>query len=127
MKTIEINSLVLAYLGDSVYELYVREFLIRRGIGKVKELQEEAKKYVTATRQALYLKKLIEDNFFFEEELTILRRARNTKSHQPLKGCDRGTYQLATALEAIIGYLKIEKQEERIKELMNKILREELC
>ena len=56
------NSLVLAYLGDSVYELYVRKYLVNKNIAKVNDLQKEAIKYVSATSQELFLKQLIVNN-----------------------------------------------------------------
>ncbi len=121
MKTVEINSLVLAYLGDSVYEIYVRDYLIRQGIPTVKKLQEEAVSYVSAKAQASFLNRLLEQNFFTEEELIVIKRARNTKGHVHPKGCDMITYKMATALEALIGYLKIEGQDDRIVKIMEKI------
>jgi len=76
-----INSLTLAYLGDAVYELYIRKYLIKKGIVKVNELQKAATSYVSAKSQSFYLEKMINDNFFEEEEKTIIKRARNHKSH----------------------------------------------
>lgn len=120
--TKEINSLVLAYLGDTIYEDYVREYLIKKGIANVNELQTESIKYSSAKSQCAYLKKLINDNFFTNEELEIIKRARNHKGGSHPKNCDILTYKYATGLEALIGYLKLEKKEERIKEIMKNIL-----
>lgn len=122
MKTIEYNSLVLAFLGDSIYEGYIREYLIKTGISHVKELQEKSLEYVSAKSQAKILKKLLTENFFSEIELDIIRRARNTKSNSHPKNCDVLTYQHATAIEALIGYLKLENNIERIEEIINKII-----
>lgn len=122
MKTIEINSLVLAYLGDTIYENYVRIFLIKKGINHVKELQEKSLNYVSAKSQAKILYNLINDNFFTSEELEIIKRARNAKTNSHPKNTDIITYKEATSLEAIIGYLKLENKIERIEELMNRIL-----
>jgi ribonuclease-3 family protein len=72
MNNKDINVLALAYLGDSVYEIYIREYLIKKGIEKVKNLQEEAIKFVSAKSQASFLKKMIDENFFTEEELSIV-------------------------------------------------------
>ena len=60
MSLLEINVLVLAYLGDTVYENYVRRFLIQKGIGNVNDLQREAISYVSATKQAFYLQKMLD-------------------------------------------------------------------
>ena len=118
----DINVLVLAYLGDNVYEYYVRKFLIEKNISSVDTLQKTAVNYVSAKSQASFLEKMINDNFFNEEELSIIKRARNHKGHGHPKNCDIVTYKHATALEALIGYLKLEKQDERIDSIMNYIL-----
>lgn len=122
MNTIEVNSLVLAYLGDTVYENYVRLYLIKKGINHVKDLQEESLKYVSAKSQSRILRTLINDNIFSEEELEVIKRARNSKTNSHPKNTDIITYKEATSLEALIGYLKLENKEERIKEIMNKVL-----
>ena len=122
MTTIETNSLVLAYLGDTVYENYVRLYLINKGINHVKELQEKSLNYVSAKSQARILHELVNNNFFTEDELEVIKRARNTKTNSHPKNTDIITYKEATSLEAIIGYLKLENNIERIEELMNKIL-----
>lgn len=119
------NSLVLAYMGDAIYEVYVREHLISRDIAKVNELQKHAIKYVSAKGQKEYLEKMINESFFKEEELDIIRRARNHKSNSHPKNTDIITYKKATGLEALIGYLYLQKNEERIKEIMNFILGEQ--
>ena len=64
------NMLVLAYLGDSVYELYIRKYLVDKGIAKVKELQSESIKYVSAKSQSNYLKNLMDDSFLTENEIS---------------------------------------------------------
>ena len=122
MKTCEINVLVLAYLGDTIYENYVRRYLIDKGIGNVNDLQSESIKYVSAKNQANYIKKMIDKNFFSEEELDIIKRARNYKTTSHPKNCDIVTYKYATGLEALIGYLGLEDNKERINSIMNYIL-----
>lgn len=114
------NVLTLAYIGDAIYELYIREYLISKNISKVNLLQTEAIKYVSATGQAKYLKEMMDINFFTEEELNIIYRARNHKSHKS-KSTDIITYKHSTALEALIGYLYLENNKKRIDEIMNYI------
>lgn len=117
------NVLALAYLGDSIYETYIRKHLIDKGICKVKELQSEAVKYVSAKGQASYLKDMIDNNFFAEKELNIIMCARNHKnSHKP-KNCDIITYKYATGLEALIGYLCLNNEMSRIEEIIDYIIR----
>ena len=121
--TKEINSLVLAYLGDTIYEDYIREFLIKSGIANVNDLQTASIKYSSAKAQSEIVKKLIKDNFFNEDELEIFRRARNHKSNSHPRNCDIVTYKYATGFEAIIGYLKLENKIDRINEIMKSILK----
>ena len=122
MNVLEVNSLALAYLGDSIYESYIREYLIKKGISHVNDLQVESLNYVSAKSQARILKDLMDNNIFTEEELSVIKRARNTKSKSHPKSCDIITYQHATSLEALFGYLKLRKNEERIEEIISKIL-----
>ena len=123
-----VNVLVFAYLGDTIYEDYIRKYLIiNKKIPNVNDLQKESINYVSAMSQANYLNKLIENNFFTEEELSVIRRARNYKSKSHPKSCDIVTYKHATALEAIIGYLELSNQHSRINELMKQILEGNLC
>ena len=118
----EINSLVLAYLGDTIYEDYVRLYLISKGIANVNDLQTESIKYSSAKAQSNVLKKLMDENFFSEEELEIIKRARNHKTISHPRNCDIVTYKYATGLEALIGYLKLDNNEKRIDEIMKNIL-----
>ena len=124
--TKEINSLVLAYLGDTIYEDYIREYLINQGIRNVNELQQEAIKYVSAKAQAKFLKKLLDNDFLNDEEIKIIKRARNHKNNSHPKNCDIVTYKYATGFEALIGYLKLENKISRINEIINEILKENL-
>ncbi len=124
MNLLEINVLVLAYLGDTVYENYVRKHLILKGIGNVNDLQKEAISYVSANSQANFLKKMMDHDFLSEKELDVVMRARNYKTTSHPKSCDIITYKYATGLEALIGYLELDHNRERIDEIMNFILGE---
>ena len=117
----ELNSLALAYLGDAVYELHIRNHLISKGICKAAELQKEAINYVSAKNQYKYLTEMIDNHFFTDEELNIIYRARNHKVDHKPKNCDIVTYKYATGLEAIIGYLYLNNNLKRIEEIMNYI------
>lgn len=127
MNVDTINVLVLAYLGDNVYEYYVRKHLINSKIATVNELQTTAVNYVSANNQAKFLQKLTDDNFFTEEELKVIKRARNHKNISHPKNCDAITYKYATGLEALLGYLELLNRKERIEEIMNKILGGNKC
>ena len=124
MKPIEMNVLTLAYIGDAIYEIHIRKHLVSLGIIKVKELQTEAVKYVSARGQSKYLEELIELNFFSEEELSLIKRSRNNKGKSHPKNTDIVTYKHATALESLIGYLYLENNLDRIDQIMGYIIGE---
>lgn len=124
MQTIEINVLVLAYLGDTIYENYVRKYLIGKGIGNVNDLQKESINYVSAKSQAKFLQDMLDNKFLSDEEIIVVKRARNYKTTSHPKNCDIVTYKYATGLESLIGYLEMENRRDRIDEIMNFILGE---
>lgn len=115
------NNLVMAYLGDAVYELYVREYLIKDGICKVKDLQKMSINYVSASAQASILERLLNENFFSENEIDIIMRARNAHSHSS-KSTDVVTYKKSTGLEALIGYLYL-NDKNRLERVMEEALK----
>lgn len=122
MNTKEINVLVLAYMGDTIYERYIREYLIKKKISNVNDLQTKAINYVSAKAQAKFLNTLVDKNILTEEEVSVVKRARNYKSGKHPKNCDVLTYKHATALEALIGYLYFESRNSRIDYIMDIIL-----
>ena len=109
-------------MGDAVYEVKIREYLISTGLCKVNDLQKEAVKYVSAKGQSDYLKMMIENNFLTEDELNIVTCARNHKNNHKPKYTDIITYKNATGLEALIGQLYFDNKKDRIKEIMSFIL-----
>lgn len=127
MDVREVNVLVLAYLGDTVYEDYIRKYLISLGINNVDELQKKSVNYVSAKHQAEFIKKLLDENLLSEEEVDVFKRARNYKSTSHPKNCDIVTYKHATGLEAVIGYLELTNNRVRIDEIMEYILGGSLC
>lgn len=122
MNVKEINVLVLAYLGDTIYEDYIRKFLISLGINNVNELQKKAVEYVSAKSQARFITKMLDNEFLNNEEIDVFKRARNYKNSSHPKNCDIITYKYATGLEALIGYLELSSNRSRIDEIMNYIL-----
>lgn len=118
MDVLQVNVLVLAYLGDSIYENYVRRYLISKNISNVNDLQHEAINYVSAVSQAKYLRKMLDNNILYNDEIDIVKRARNYKTTSHPKSCDIITYKNATGLEALIGYLDLCGKLERIDEIM---------
>lgn len=114
------NSLVLAYLGDAVFELYVRDFLIKSGILKVKDLQKKSIEYVSAVNQAKIFDSLAL-NILTSKELEIAKRGRNAHSHAS-KTTDILTYKKSTGFETLVGYLYI-NDKERLDCIMKEVLK----
>lgn len=114
------NPLVWAYIGDSVYEVYVRSYIISKGGKTSFDLHRESIKYVKASSQSDILETIYDK--LTEEEKNIIRRGRNTKTYHVPKNASIIDYKRATALEALIGYLYLLKRYDRIDEIMNMIL-----
>lgn len=123
MDTKEINVISLAYLGDSVYELYVREYLLKKGIAKVDQLMHESINYVSAKSQASILRMLIDNNYLTSSEYDVVNRGKNYKRASHPKNTDIITYKMSTGFEALIGFLYLEDRI-RLNEIINYILEE---
>ena len=121
MNVLEINVLVLAYLGDTIYENYIRRHLINSGIGNVNDLQKNATNYVSAVNQAKFLTEMMDLNFLSSDELDVVKRARNYKTTSHPKSCDIITYNWSTGFEALIGYLYLSKNIKRLEEILKHI------
>lgn len=114
----QLNSLALAYMGDAVYEVYVRHRLLSKGNARPNQLHNLAKNYVSAKAQASALHDMIEKGIFSEEEEGVIRRGRNAKSGSVPKNTDVQTYHYSTAFEALIGHHFLEQNEERLNAVM---------
>ena len=114
-----LSPLTWAYVGDCIYELYIRTDLVNKTKLKPHKLHIETIKYVKAKAQADILKR-IEKNLT-EKELEIVRRGRNAENHHLPKNCNVQEYMYATAFEALIGYLYLTKQNKRLQEILNKV------
>lgn len=112
----QLSPLVWAYVGDCVYELYIRTYLVDTTRLNPHKLHIEAIKYVKASAQAEYLKK-IEENLT-DEEKDVVRRARNTNNHHIPKHSNIYEYMYSTAFEALIGYLYLTKRYDRVKQII---------
>ena len=119
IKLITMSPLVLAYLGDTVYESYIREHLIRENINrKVNNLHKLAIQYSKAKAQATIIHELEDE--LTEEEMKIFKRGRNQKSHTAPKNADIIDYKYATGFEALIGYLYLSEDKERLEYIVKK-------
>ncbi len=118
-----LSPLTWAYVGDAIYELYIRTNLVNKTKLKPHKLHIESIKYVKAKAQADILKRLMDD--LTEEEKDIVRRARNAENHHLPKNADPEDYMYSTAFEGLVGYLYLSKKDERLKEILEKCITEE--
>ena len=116
-KVYKMNAIVLAFVGDAVYSLYVRQKLSLQGDYKAGVLSNLATDYVRASAQADKVDKLIP--LLTEEELALFKRARNTHKGAKAKSASIGQYNKSTGFEAVLGYLYLSGQMERLNQLLN--------
>ena len=114
MEIVPYNGTTLAFIGDAVMTLYIREKLVKAGYQRPNDLQKMTSQYVSAKAQANYLTQLMDQGFFNEEELEIIKRGRNAQTKTIAKNADVITYRLATVFEAIIGYYYLMNNEKRL-------------
>lgn len=111
-----LSPLTWAYVGDAVYELYVRTNLVNKTKLKPHKLHIESIKYVKAQAQADILKEIMDK--LTDDEKEIVRRARNAENHHLPKNAEPEDYMYSTAFEGLIGYLYLCKKDERLKEIL---------
>lgn len=113
----ELNGVTLAFIGDSVYELMVRSRVLSEHHGRVSELHQKTVAFSNASFQALAAKKL--QPMLNEEELSVFKRGRNSHPGHTPKNKSQADYHLATALEALFGWLYITNKTERLTQLFD--------
>ncbi|WP_412988714.1 Mini-ribonuclease 3 [Pediococcus siamensis] len=115
----QLNGIALAYLGDAVYEVYIRRHLINLGFTKPTKLHHTATHYVSAKAQAALIEAMRQQKILTETEQEYFRRGRNAKSHTSAKNTSVLTYRVSTGFEALMGYLSLSGQQERLDWLAN--------
>ena len=123
MNPNECNATTLAYIGDAVMSLWVRELLVEQGWQKPKILQQKSIAWVSARAQAKIVIALLEEDFFTETERAVFMRGRNAKCESHAKNADMIEYRMATGLETLIGYLYLNKEEVLLQALWAEIKR----
>ncbi len=113
----QFNGVTLAYLGDAVYEVFIREHLLGKNITKVNELQKQAKHYVSAKAQASLITLMMDKGILSDEEIRIYKNGRNAKKYTKAKNTSVVTYHMSTGFEALFGYLDITGNKDRVVEL----------
>lgn len=117
-ETKNINTTALAYIGDAVYEVYVRQRVLQMEKVHVDHLHKLAINYVNNAGQAKAVKRLINEGFLSEEEVSLVKRARNHKTASKPRNADPVNYKLATAFEALLGWHHLEGRKERCEEII---------
>ncbi len=115
-KPSQYSPLVLAYIGDAVYELYIRQMLLMKGNMPVHKLHRQATTYVKAKAQSNIVLQIMSE--LTEEEIRIYKRGRNAKSGTTPKNANIGDYRRATGFEALIGYLYLKGEVQRLTNLL---------
>lgn len=118
MKTILLNGANLAFIGDAYYELIIREHCLNKGMTNQKKLHSMCVKYVSAKAHAQIVKRMMLENFFSDNELSIYKRGRNHNYHSTRKNLDIDEYCASSGFEAVIGYYYLEKDFQRLDEII---------
>lgn len=116
-KALLLSSSALAYLGDAVHSAYVRKMLLARHDAKGGELSKLEREYISARAQATMCERIMP--LLSDVESGIVRRAENTKTNNKAKNAARHEYRLATGFEALLGFLAITENDERLKEILD--------
>lgn len=114
----QMNGLTLAYMGDAIYEVYIREYVISLGYSHVKDLHKLVTKFTSGNSQAELVHYMLSNNLLSEDELLIFKRGRNSHVHTVRKNMELKDYLDATGFEAVMGYLYLSKLNERIEEIV---------
>lgn len=118
-----INTTSLAYLGDAVYEVIVREMIFAKYPLDAGKAHQHAVRYVSAGGQAKAARAMIEKGFLTEEEEHLLKRARNHRTMSRPQHADPRDYKYATGFEALLGYLHLAGEKDRIAEITSEAFR----
>ncbi|MEH7108926.1 MULTISPECIES: Mini-ribonuclease 3 [Bacillaceae] len=116
----QLNSLALAYMGDAVFEAYVRRHLLYSGQVRPNQLHRAGTRYVSAKAQCQILFQLMDEGILSQDEMAVVMRGRNAKSGTVPKNTDVQTYRYSTAFEALMGYLFLTGKKSRLEELVSK-------
>jgi len=118
----QLNGVTLAYMGDAIYEVLIREMLLKKGIQKVDNLHKEAIKFTSAIGQNKAVEAI--RDLLSEEEMGIFKRGRNASGDRKARNASVMEYRQATGLEALFGFLYLDKRFSRIYELLELIMKE---
>lgn len=112
-----LNGANLAFIGDAYYELYIREYLLKKNITNQKQLHETCVKYVSASGHQKIMQYI--EKYLTEEEILIYKRGRNHKYNISRKNLNIGQYLTSSGFEALIGYLHLKQENARLEEILH--------
>ncbi len=114
------NGISLAFIGDSYYDLKIREYLLMSGITKANELHKTQIKYSSGKAQCMIVDRMIGDDFLTDEEIDFYKKGRNANSNQRRNSISITEYKRATGFEALIGYLYLIRNFDRLEKIISK-------
>jgi ribonuclease-3 family protein len=120
---ISYNGESLAYLGDAVYELEIRQYILQSGYQDVNKLHKYAVKFTSGEAQAKIMEYFLANNILTEEEISYYKRGRNSHHSKNRRSISVVSYKMATGFEALIGFLYLTEQKERLNELFDLIIK----
>lgn len=122
MDAIQYNGLTLAYIGDAVYELRIRNYLLSQNLTKVNELHKKAINYTQGKSQSYAMHYFLDNNLLTDEEISMFKRGRNSSVAKIRKNITRADYLEGTGFESLIGYLYLSNKIDRMNEIIDKTI-----
>lgn len=122
MDAIQYNGLTLAYIGDAVYELRIRNYLLSQNLTKVNELHKKAICYTQGKSQSYAMHYFLDNNLLTDEEVSMFKRGRNSNVGKIRKNISRADYLEGTGFESLIGYLYLSNKMDRMNEIIDKTI-----
>lgn len=117
----QMNPLVIAYIGDAAYEIFIRTYIVSKNKDTcVNKLHKKTIQFVKANAQSYFIREI--QKYLNEEEIKIFKRGRNTKSNTAAKNASIQDYRMATGFETVIGYLYLLNQDQRLEEIMDIVI-----
>lgn len=121
-EALQVNTTMLAYLGDAVYELYIREHVMKVCSNDAGKAHKVAIGYVSADAQAKAAKEMMANGFLTEDEERLLKRARNHRTMSKPSNANPKNYKVATGFEALIGFVYLIEDKNRLDEIIEKAI-----
>lgn len=122
-EIMQMNTSALAYLGDAVYEVMIRKYVLAGMPGDAGKAHKLAVRYVSANGQSKAARAMMVDGFLTDEEERLLKRARNHRTMSKPANADPKDYKVATGFEALVGYLHLSGDEERLEQIVNEAIK----